>query len=79
MNGYYVYRFINYDDDIVYVGRTVNLLQRFTNHSFLTDAIRKLNILHAGHMLTWRGRKYIISTCLRTSVLSIPKMCMRAA
>lgn len=45
MNGYYVYRFINYDDDIVYVGRTVNLLQRFTNHSFLTDAIKKIEYI----------------------------------
>ena len=45
MNGYYVYRFINYYDDIVYVGRTVNLLQRFTNHSFLTDAIKKIEYI----------------------------------
>lgn len=38
-NGYYVYRFKDKNDNILYVGRTHNLKQRFRNHEHLTDNI----------------------------------------
>lgn len=38
-NRYYVYRFKDKDDNILYVGRTHNLKQRFRNHEHLTDNI----------------------------------------
>ena len=38
-NGYYVYRFKDKNDNILYVGRTHNLKQRFRNHEHSTDNI----------------------------------------
>ena len=36
---YYVYRFVNKDDVIVYVGSSTNMTKRFFNHMQLQDDI----------------------------------------
>ena len=39
-NGYYVYRFKNEDGIIIYVGKTVNLENRFKNHEHMTEDVK---------------------------------------
>ena len=37
---YYVYRFLNKDNIITYVGRTVDLYKRFLQHDHLKNLVR---------------------------------------
>ena len=37
---YYVYRFLNKDNVITYVGRTVDLYKRFLQHDHLTELLQ---------------------------------------
>ena len=41
-NGYYIYRFLNKDNIITYVGRTTNLAIRFRQHEHLTKDVIKI-------------------------------------
>lgn len=41
-SGFYVYRFLNMDNKVLYVGRTHNLDQRFINHTHLTKHVEKI-------------------------------------
>lgn len=61
ISNYYVYRFINKDNQIVYVGRTINLAQRFMNHSHLTDDIKKIEYIECatGGDMAWKEIYYI--------------------
>ena len=42
---YYVYRFLNKDNVITYVGRTVDLYKRFLQHDHLTDEVYKIEYI----------------------------------
>ena len=42
---YYVYRFLNKDNVITYVGRTVDLYKRFLKHAHLTDEVSKIEYI----------------------------------
>lgn len=56
-----MYRFIDSDNHITYVGRTINLVQRFMNHAHLTDDIKKIEYIEcatAGDM-AWKEIYYI--------------------
>lgn len=44
-NGYYIYRFLNKDNVIVYVGRTTNLAVRFRQHEHLTKDVVKIEYI----------------------------------
>lgn len=44
-NGYYVYRFKDNNENILYVGKTHNLKQRFRQHEHLTDNIIKIEYI----------------------------------
>ena len=59
--GYYVYRFINKEGIIVYVGRTTNLKQRFSQHSHLTDDISNVEYIECATEadMAWREIYYI--------------------
>lgn len=42
---YYVYRFKDKNDNIIYVGRTINLENRFKQHEHLTDIVKKIEYI----------------------------------
>lgn len=44
-SGFYVYRFLNMDNKVLYVGRTHNLDQRFINHTHLTKHVEKIEYI----------------------------------
>lgn len=61
ISNYYVYRFIDQNNHIVYVGRTINLVRRFLNHEHLTNNIKKIEYIEcatAGDM-AWKEIYYI--------------------
>lgn len=61
ISNYYVYRFIDKGNHIVYVGRTINLAHRFLNHEHLTDDVKKIEYIEcatAGDMV-WKEIYYI--------------------
>lgn len=61
ISNYYVYRFIDKNNNIVYVGRTINLARRFLNHSHLTDDIKKIEYIECatGGDMAWKEIYYI--------------------
>ena len=58
---YYVYRFSNKQNVIVYVGRTGNLHQRFLQHEHLTDDIKKIEYIECDSEaeMAWKEIYYI--------------------
>lgn len=60
-NNYYVYRFINNEGIIVYVGRTINIDQRMKTHEHLTNDIKKIEyiICHSEAEMAWKEIYYI--------------------
>lgn len=42
---YYVYRFLNKDNIIIYVGRTSDLSRRLSNHEHITDNVSKIEYI----------------------------------
>ena len=61
ISNYYVYRFIDQNNNIVYVGRTTNLAKRFMNHAHLTDNVKKIEYIecHTGGDMAWKEIYYI--------------------
>lgn len=59
--GYYVYRFLNKDNVVIYVGRTVNLNRRFINHDHLHDEIEKIQYIECNTEadMVWKEVYYI--------------------
>ena len=60
-NKFYVYRFINKDENIVYVGKTIDLKTRFRQHEYLTDDIIKIEYIECASEadMTWKEIYYI--------------------
>lgn len=58
---YYVYRFSNKQNVIVYVGRTGNLQQRFLQHEHLTDDIKRIEYIECDSEaeMAWKEIYYI--------------------
>ena len=58
---YYVYRFLNKQNTIVYVGRTGNLYQRFLQHEHLTDDIVRIEYIECDSEaeMAWKEIYYI--------------------
>ena len=58
---YYVYRFLNKDNVITYVGRTVDLYKRFLQHDHLTDKISKIEYIECDSEaeMAWKEVYYI--------------------
>lgn len=58
---YYVYRFLNKQNTIVYVGRTGNLYQRFLQHEHLTDDIARIEYIECDSEaeMAWKEIYYI--------------------
>lgn len=56
-----MYRFKNKDDEIIYVGRTRNLHQRFLNHSYLTEDVKKIEYVEydSEAEMAWKEIYYI--------------------
>ena len=60
-NGYYVYRFKDKNDDIIYVGKTINLDQRFKQHKHLTKDVKKIEYIECSTEsdMAWKEIYYI--------------------
>lgn len=58
---YYVYRFLNKDNIITYVGRTVDLYKRFLQHDHLTDDVSKIEYIECDSEaeMAWKEVYYI--------------------
>ena len=58
---YYVYRFLNKQNIIVYVGRTGNLYQRFLQHEHLTNDIERIEYIECDSEaeMAWKEIYYI--------------------
>ena len=58
---YYVYRFLNKDNIITYVGRTVDLYKRFLQHDHLTDEVSKIEYIECDSEaeMAWKEIYYI--------------------
>ena len=58
---YYVYRFVNKDDVIVYVGRTANMTKRFLNHDQLQDDVDRIEFIECDSEaeMAWKEVYYI--------------------
>ena len=58
---YYVYRFLNKDNIIIYVGRTGNLYQRFLQHDHLTNEVSKIEYIECDSEaeMAWKEIYYI--------------------
>ena len=58
---YYVYRFLNKDNVITYVGRTVDLYKRFLQHEHLTDDIERIEYIECDSEaeMAWKEIYYI--------------------
>lgn len=56
-----MYRFINHNNKIVYVGRTINLERRFMNHEQLTKDIKKIEYIECETQadMVWKEIYYI--------------------
>lgn len=60
-NGYYVYRFKNEDGIIIYVGKTVNLENRFKNHEHMTEDVKIIEYIECASEadMAWKEIYYI--------------------
>lgn len=60
-NGYYVYRFINDDGVIIYVGKTINLDNRFKQHEHLTKDVKTIEYIECTSEsdMAWKEIYYI--------------------
>ena len=60
-NGFYIYRFLNNKNEIVYVGKTTNLKNRFKQHSHLTKEVVKIEYIECASEadMTWKEIYYI--------------------
>lgn len=58
---YYVYRFKDKDNNILYVGRTINLKQRFVQHDHLTSDVVKIEytVCNTYADMVWKEIYYI--------------------
>lgn len=58
---YYVYRFLNKDNVITYVGRTVDLYKRFLQHDHLTDKVARIEYIECDSKaeMAWKEVYYI--------------------
>lgn len=58
---YYVYRFLNNDNVIIYVGRTVDLYKRFLQHDHLNDNVSKIEYIECDSEaeMAWKEIYYI--------------------
>ena len=58
---YYVYRFLNKDNVITYVGRTDDLYKRFLQHDHLTDEVSKIEYIECDSEaeMAWKEVYYI--------------------
>ena len=58
---YYVYRFLNKDNVVTYVGRTTNLRQRFLQHEHLTNLVSKIEYIECDSEaeMAWKEIYYI--------------------
>lgn len=61
INKYYVYRFVNKDNVIVYVGRTANMTKRFLNHDQLQDDVDRIEFIECDSEaeMAWKEVYYI--------------------
>ena len=59
--GYYVYKFLDHEKDVVYVGRTTNLRQRFNQHEHLSDNIAEIQYIKCDSEadMLWKEIYYI--------------------
>lgn len=59
-NGY-VYRFLDKDGNVLYVGRTTDLVKRFAQHSHLTDNVDKIEYIKCKSLadMAWKEIYYI--------------------
>lgn len=62
---YYVYRFVNKDDVIVYVGSSTNMTKRFLNHMQLQDDIDRIEFIECESEaeMAWKEVYYINLFC----------------
>lgn len=60
-NGYYVYRFKNKDNIIIYVGKTINLDNRFKQHEHLTEDVKTIEYIEcvSESDMAWKEIYYI--------------------
>lgn len=60
-NGYYVYRFKDKNNNIIYVGKTVNLDQRFKQHEHLTKNVKTIEYIkcETESDMSWKEIYYI--------------------
>ena len=60
-NGYYVYRFLNQDNIVTYVGRTINLIMRFRQHDHLSNTVKKIEYISCKSYadMIWKEIYYI--------------------
>ena len=58
---YYVYRFLNKDNIIIYVGRTSDLSRRLSNHEHITDNVSKIEYIECDSEaeMAWKEIYYI--------------------
>lgn len=58
---YYVYKFVDKDKNVLYVGRTTNILNRFRNHHALSDNVDKIYYTECASMadMVWKELYYI--------------------
>lgn len=59
--GYYVYKFLDREKDVVYVGRTTNLRQRFNQYEHLSDNIAEIQYIKCDSKadMLWKEIYYI--------------------
>lgn len=60
-NGYYVYRFKDENNNIIYVGKTTNLDQRFKKHEHLTKNVKSIEYIEyeTESDMSWKEIYYI--------------------
>lgn len=58
---YYVYRFKDKNENIIYVGRTANLINRFKNHEHLTKDVKRIEYIECDSEaeMAWKEIYYI--------------------
>ncbi len=61
MEKYYVYRFLDKDKNILYVGKTSNMRKRFANHDHLTNEVDKIEFIEckSSGEADWKEPYYI--------------------
>lgn len=57
----FVYRFLNKDGTVIYVGKTINLKQRFSQHEHLTEDVKKIEYISCDLLadMAWKEIYYI--------------------